>query len=224
MEFLEIPLFDDDVYKLGVRFSINLVFLILLLVFAIQPNQREREFAFSAVMMNVTVFFICFTLKKLDIGLGMALGLFAIFGILRYRADAISTKEMTYLFIVIGVAVINSLSNKKTSYVELFLVNFVIIGVAMLKETILFRSWKTQQETQAKEAIAKSNRVRKLNKLTVNYDRLEWLGPEHQGALLADLTRRTGMEVEKFRVQNVDLQQNIAMLQIWVSDPNEDKV
>ena len=123
MEFLEIPLFDDDIFKMLVRFGFNLVFLILLVRFAIYPNRRDREFAFTAVMLNITVFFICFTLKKFELGLGMALGLFAIFGVLRYRTAAISTKAMTYLFIVIGIGVINALSNKKTSYAELVAVN-----------------------------------------------------------------------------------------------------
>ena len=110
MEFLEVPLYDDDLLKLLVRFAINCLFLTIIVRFAVYPNQRERDFTFTAVMMNVTVFFICFALKKLDLGIGMALGLFAIFGVLRYRTDAIRVKEMTYLFIVIGIAVINSLS------------------------------------------------------------------------------------------------------------------
>jgi len=134
MEFLEVPLFDDDIYKLLVRFVFNLVFLSLIVRLAIYPNQREREFAFTAVMLNVIVFFICFTMKKLELDLGLALGLFAIFGVLRYRTDALRPKEMTYLFIVIGIAVINSLSNKKTSYAEITLVNSLIVTATILKE------------------------------------------------------------------------------------------
>jgi Domain of unknown function (DUF4956) len=137
MEFLEIPLFDEDVFKMLVRFGINIFFLSLIVVLAIYPMQREREFAFTAVMMNVTVFFICFSLKKLDLGLGMALGLFAIFGVLRYRTDSIGVKEMTYLFIVIGIAVINSLSNKTTSYIEVAAINIIILLSAVLKERIV---------------------------------------------------------------------------------------
>ena len=82
MEFLEVPLFDDDIFKLLVRFAINVFFLTIIVWFVIYPSQREREFAFTAVMMNVTVFFICFSLKKLELGIGMAPGLFAIFGVL----------------------------------------------------------------------------------------------------------------------------------------------
>ena len=105
------------------------------------------------MVLNVVVFFICFTMKKLDLGLGMALGLFAIFGVLRYRTDAIRTKEMTYLFVVIGLAVINALSNKKTSYVELLAVNFAIFGAVMLKEMYLSRTLPSRQGGQGGEKI-----------------------------------------------------------------------
>ncbi len=99
--------------------------------YAIYPSQHEREFAFTAAMMNVTVFFICFSLKKLELGLGMTLGLFAIFGVLRYCTDAIRVKEMTCLFVVIGIAVINALSNQATSYTEVVTIDLLICGAAL---------------------------------------------------------------------------------------------
>ena len=218
MEFLEVPLYDDDIYKLLVRFAINLFFLSLIVAFAIYPSQREREFAFTAVMMNVTVFFICFTLKKLELDIGMALGLFAIFGVLRYRTDAIRAKEMTYLFIVIGIAVINSLSNRKTSYAEIALVNMLIFAAAMLKERMV----GTVRRTGTKQANGngKKGTSEKLPKYTLEYDRLEWLGPNHQDALLADLRQRTGLDVVKVQVRNIDLPQNRATLTVWCTDPN----
>ena len=80
MEFMDLPLYDPDITKLALRFAHNLFFLALIVRFALIPNGRDREFTFTAVMLNIVVFFICFTMKKLDIGLGMALGLFAIFG------------------------------------------------------------------------------------------------------------------------------------------------
>lgn len=230
MEFLGVPLVDDDIFKLAVRFLFDLFFLVLILKLAIQPNNREREFAFSVVMMNITVFFICFTLKKLDLGLGMALGLFAIFGILRYRADAIRTKEMTYLFIVIALAVINSLSNRKTSYLELVMVNSCILGGAMLKETILFRAAEKQDaedaEAKANSKTAKTNsngngNSKKDRKYTVRYDRLQWLGPDQRPDLLNDLSERTGMRIHKVRIQDIDLAAQSATLQVWADESDD---
>ena len=216
MEFLEVPLFDDDIFKLGVRFLLNTFFLSLFVRFAIHPNQSERAFAFTAVMMNVTVFFICFTLKKLDLGLGMALGLFAIFGVLRYRTDAIRTKEMTYLFIVIGIAVINSLSNRQTSYAELVAVNFTILGVAMLKEAMLGKA------AARLEPVTKGKDRKKQRKYAVQYDKLEWLGPEKEARLITDLRERTGIDVQRVQVQDIDLRNQCASLTVWSAEGLED--
>lgn len=219
MEFLEIPLYDDDVVKLLVRFAINLFFLTLIVAFAIYPSQREREFAFTAVMMNVTVFFICFTLKKLELDIGMALGLFAIFGVLRYRTDAIRAKEMTYLFIVIGIAVINSLSNKKTSYVEIALVNTLIFSAAMLKEKIVGKIPPTAQKAKSDgSGNGVENGSVKPTKYTLEYDKTEWLGNQFREPLLADLKSRTGMDIVKVQVKNIDLQQNKATLCVWCDE------
>jgi len=219
MEFLEVPLIDDDIYKLLVRFAINMFFLTFIVAFAIYPSQSERDFAFTAVMMNVTVFFICFTLKKLDLGLGMALGLFAIFGVLRFRTDAIRTKEMTYLFIVIGIAVINSLSNKNTSYAELALVNVLIFAAAILKERIVLKGQTTVKNKNANKKKAKPG-TGKLARYSLDYDRLEWLGDEHRGDLLNDLRQRTGLDVVRVQIRNIDLPRNTVTLKAWCNELN----
>ena len=216
MEFLEVPLFDDDIVKLLVRFSIDLVFLSLIVGLAIYPNQREREFAFTAVMLNVIVFFICFTMKKLELDLGLALGLFAVFGVLRYRTDALRPKEMTYLFIVIGLAVINSLANKKTSYAEVLLVNSLIFATAMLKEWFVGRPPSTENGKPTNgNNNGKADTVSKMRKFSVEYDKLDWLADEHRELLLADLGKRTGMNVVRAEVKTIDLLQGKATLTIW---------
>lgn len=225
MEFLEVPLFDDDIFKLMVRLGINLAFLSLFVVFAIYPTQREREFAFTAVMLNVTVFFICFTMKKLELDLGMALGLFAVFGVLRYRTDALRPKEMTYLFIVIGIAVINSLSNRKTSYAEIMMANTLIFAAAMLKERIVGRlpngaTMFNQNGNGKKSKNGNGNGGgKKSPKYKLEYDRLEWLGDEFRNVLIDDLRRRTGMDVTRFEIKTIDLLQNKATLTVWTTPP-----
>ncbi|MEW4455651.1 DUF4956 domain-containing protein [Bremerella sp. JC817] len=227
MEFLEVPLFDADLFKLLVRFLINLFFLSLIVVFGIYPSQRQREFAFTAVMLNIVVFFICFTMKKLELDLGLALGLFAVFGVLRYRTDSIRPKEMTYLFIVIGIAVINSLANKKTSYTEVAVVNSVIFASMLLKETLVGADPEkvkptTGSEKEPTNGNGKANKKDKLPKYSIEYDRLEWLGDDHREMLLNDLRQRTGLDVVQVEIKTIDLPQNKATLTIWVkpSGPN----
>ena len=225
MEFLEVPIFDDDLYKLLVRLAINLFFMILVVRLTVLPNQRDREFAFTAVMLNITVFFICFTLKKMELGLGMALGLFAIFGVLRYRTDTLRTKEMTYLFMLIGLAVINSLSNRKTSYVELAAVNSFILIAALINEAVLSRILsKDKTDEVAAEALQIDTKKNgdngggKPKKTTVTYDRLTLLGKASRDELIADITERTGFEIVKIQVTKVDLKESLATLTIWHHD------
>ena len=208
MEFLEVPLYDDDLVKLAIRFLFNVIFMALVVTLAIMPNLKKREFGFTAVMMNVMVFFICFTLKKLELQLGMALGLFAIFGVLRYRTDAIRTKEMTYLFILIGIAVINSLSNKKTSYAELVAVNLVVLIGAMVMERLTVEP-------------AKPGKRPGLSKQVVVYDRLELLGTGQRQELFADLKTRTGIDAADVEFGAIDLNASTVKLTVWYADPVE---
>jgi len=185
MEFLEVPLFDEDLYKLVVRFVIDLSIVSCLILLVYRRYQRENSYVFAFFVMNVLVFFLCFALKKLDLGLGMALGLFAIFGILRYRTDAIQIKEMTYLFVVVGIAVINALSNKKTSYAELAFANAAILLTTSVLEYSLA--------------------VPAVSSHTMVYDKLELLRPENRAQLLSDLRERTGLEVKDVVVKKLDL-------------------
>jgi hypothetical protein len=197
MEFLEIPFFDDDIYKMAVRFAFNLFFLALIVGVSYHRHQKDHRYVFNFLMMNVMVFFICFTLKKMDIGLGMALGLFAIFAIIRYRTDAIAVKDMTYLFVVIGIAVINALSNKKTSYAELLLTNFMIFAATYVLEVALIQPQKI-----------------KLATWDVVYDNLELLNPKRHNELIADLKSKTGIDVKRVVVKRVDLQKGSATISI----------
>ena len=104
MELLGIPLFDDDFYKMMIRFLLNLFFLTGIIKFVYYKRNPKKEYLFTFYLIGIVVYFLCFTLKKYELDLGMALGLFAIFGIIRYRTLPLEVKEMTYLFVVIGVA------------------------------------------------------------------------------------------------------------------------
>jgi len=201
MEFLEVPLYDDDLYKLLVRFAINAVVALLIVLVCYYRHQRNKAYVFTFLLMNVMVFFICFSLKKLDLGIGLALGLFAIFAIIRYRTDAIRVKEMTYLFIVIAVAVINALSNKKTSFAELAFIDGVIVGSTFLLELIFTK------ETSAKQSIT--------------YDKLELLHPKQRESLFQDIESRTGLKATRIKISKIDLQKGSASIVVYHSDNDQ---
>ena len=121
-----------------IRFSVNTGF-IALMILIISKQMVLRRFSFSFLMISLIVFFLCFTLKNFDLNLGMALGLFAIFGIIRYRTQPLQTEEMTYLFITIGMAVINALSGDFLSVSELIIINLTVILFIIFGEFILMK-------------------------------------------------------------------------------------
>lgn len=195
MEFLEIPIFDDDFYKMLFRFIINFTFLTLIIRFIYYPFAKRKDYVFTYYLISAIVFFLCFTLKKYELDIGMALGLFAIFGIIRYRTDAIPIKEMTYLFVVIGVSVINSLANKKMSYFEIVGANILIIGILFLIE----RYWALKQE-ESKSII---------------YENIENIKPENYDTLKSDLEQRTGLNINKVTIGEVDFLKDTAKVTIF---------
>jgi len=118
----------DTMTMLAVRFAFNLAATFVIVVLLYARISKRKEFYFSYFAISIAVFLLCFLLENVSIELGFALGLFAIFGIIRYRTDTIPPKEMTYLFVIITVSVINALSKDYFGYIELTFVNLLMIG------------------------------------------------------------------------------------------------
>ena len=113
LEFLGTPLFDSkDFFKLIVKSSFYLSIFLIIVRYIYYPITKNKDYLFTYFLISLTVFLLCILLDSVKIELAFALGLFAIFGIIRYRTDPIPIKEMTYLFLVIGVSVVNALSTK----------------------------------------------------------------------------------------------------------------
>lgn len=185
MIFFDSPLYDDDFFKMLVRFGMNLAFLTLIVRFIYYKNSRSKDYLFTYYMLSVVVFFICFTLKKLELELGMALGLFAIFGVLRYRTDTIPVREMSYLFVVIGVAVINSLANRKVSWAELTFVNCTIAAFPAVLESLSFLRQEQRQQ--------------------VLYERIDLIRSGRHEELITDLQQRTGLKISRIERGRINL-------------------
>lgn len=200
MEIFEIPLFDKDFYKMIFRFCINICFLTIIIRFIYYRTSKNKEYFFTYYMISVIVFFLCFTLKKYELDLGMALGLFAIFGIIRYRTNSIQIKEMTYLFIIIGVSVINSLANKKMSYAEILAANTLIIIVLM------FTEWFWTLKHQVSREII--------------YDSIENTKPKNYTMLVQDLEDRTGLKIESLKIGQVNLAKKSVVITIFYENEN----
>lgn len=189
------PMIDNDFFKLLFRFGINMVFITMIVRWIYYPNNRKVHFLFSYYLIGTIVFFICFTLKKNNLELGLALGLFAIFGILRYRTDATPVKEMTYIFIVIGLSVINALVNKKVSFTEWMFVNLAVVALTYGIERIWFVGIELQKQ--------------------ITYEKIDLVLPERYAELLEDVRKRTGLDVTRVEVGNMDFMRDAAQLTVF---------
>lgn len=210
--FLGVDLYDNDFEKLLFKFIITFVFIFIVVRGLYYPNARKKEYAFSYMMLGIVIFFISFTLKKYELGTGMALGLFAIFGIIRYRTDTMPVKEMTYLFIVIGISVMNALANKKVSYIEIMFTNVVIVGVSFALELFWFRD----------VIIENGKTVKAELKQSLIYNDLELLKPDRKNDLMADLVMKTGLEINRIKIDLINYNDNTAHIIIYYKNLSND--
>lgn len=194
-ENLDVTWFNDDIYMLFLRMSVNLFFLTIIIRYLYYPKTKRKDYLFTYYLIGMITFFLCFGLKKLDIDTGMGLGLFAIFGIIRYRTDAIEIKEMTYLFLVIGISVVNALGMNKVSVAEIAIINVATV----LLTFVLERLWLMKHETRK----------------TINYERIDLIVPEKYEEMKADLEKRTGLSINRVEVGKIDFLNDTALIRIY---------
>lgn len=195
MELLEIPFFDDDIYKLLFRFTLNLVVITIIIHRLYYKSTNKKEYLFTYYIISLVVFFLTFTLKKYEMDIGMALGLFAVFGIIRYRTEPIATKEMTFLFVAIGVSIINALANKKVSYLELLVTNLIILTAMVILESSKFLGNECSQ--------------------SIVYEKIENIKPENYKALKKDLQKRTGLKINRIDINDINFLKDTAKITIF---------
>lgn len=196
MELFGIDIYDSkDLIKLLFKFSIDLFFLFLIVRIIYYRTKDEKDYVFTFFMFNILTFFICFLLRKVPMEMGFALGLFAVFGILRYRTEAIPIRQMTYLFIVIGLSMINSLANKSISWMEILLANSIITIITYLIDRVWF---STIEQTKS-----------------ILYEKIDLIKPENEQNLIEDLKLRTGLNITSVKIDKVDFLRDSAQITIY---------
>lgn len=190
---IQLPL--DNFWTLAIRFGFNMIATFVIVVMLYARNSKRKEFYFSYFAISLSVFMLVFLLQGVKLELGFALGLFAIFGIIRYRTDAIPIKEMTYLFVIITVSVINALSRDFLEYLELTLVNLLLVCALWVLEHILM--------------------LRQEDSLQIVYENIENIHEDREAELIADLEKRTGIKIRRYRIDKVDFLRDVARITIW---------
>ena len=190
---------SSELIHLMIRFGFNLsiAFIIIKLIYH-RNHSSNLDFVFTYFMFNSLIFFFAYLLGNITINMGFAFGLFAVFAILRYRTDPIPIKEMTYLFIVITIGVINALSGNEVSYTVLLFTNITLVVLTYFLETY----WQKNL----------------LIRMTVEYEKIENIKPENRDALLADLKERTGLNIQSLEFRRMNFLRDTARIRIYYKE------
>jgi predicted MFS family arabinose efflux permease len=189
---------SDTVWGILARFGINLVFLVILIGFIYFRYSKKEKFLFTFFLIGIVVFLVSSIMKRIDIGLGLAFVLFAIFGILRLRTRNFSIKDMAYLFASIGISVINSLGMLVLPVSGILVINVMILLSSLALELFLMKN--------------------NFKKHTIVYDEIDLLLPENKDKLLADVSSKTGRDIIKVKIRKIDFKKDTAELDIFFKD------
>lgn len=184
-------------YLIG--FLINFIVAFVIVRFVYYPGNHDKNYVFSFIAFNTIIYFVFGLLNQASLSVGAGFGLFAIFSILRYRTDAIPIREMTYLFTVVGLPVVNSVLIGNSNWLEMLAADGVIVAIMYFLE----KEWGFHYELSQK----------------LIYERIELIKPENHAHLLHDLRLRTGLPIKRFEIGRIDFLRDVADVTIFYDDP-----
>jgi hypothetical protein len=190
----------DPIWNVLVRFFVTLVVLFIVIRGIYFKYNRKENYQFSFFLIGIMIFFVCILLKTVEIQMGIAFGLFALFALLRFRSLNLPMKNMAYLFTVIGISVINALAGFYQPVRGTILINSIIILSALLLEIYFSKT------TYSKHRII--------------YNNIELLDPKRIKELLNDLSKLTGSTIEKVEIRKVDYIKGNAELDLYYKEYN----
>ena len=189
---------SPTIWGILMRFVLNVIFLFILIRILFFRYSKKEKFFFTLFLIGITVFFICSMLKDIKIEIGMGLGLFAIFGILRFRTRNFSVKDMAYTFATIGISVINSINMENFPIIGFVIIDLIIVTSVFILEEFLKRN--------------------EFNKYSIYYNDLELLKPGSNHKLLKDISSKTGHNILRVKICNLDFKKGIAHLEVFFKE------
>lgn len=203
LTFMGVDVFDPtNFWMLIMRFAFNLLVCWFIIQFFYYKKSRRKDYYFTFMLFGVTIFLLLFLLQSIPMQIGFALGLFAIFGMIRYRTETVQIREMTYLFVIIGISVINGLA-MDIPYISIIVANLLFI----------FIIWVLESNTFLKHTSTK----------IVLYEKIQLIKPERKSELMQDLKDRTGLDITKIEVGHIDFLRDVAFLKVYYK-ANSDEI
>ncbi len=185
-----------------INFLFNFVVAVIIVRFIYYPSTHNKRYIFSFLAFNTIIFFVLSFMENIEIGIGAGFGLFAIFSILRYRTDPMPVREMTYLFIITALPMMNSVGVEGTLWPQLLLAN----GAVMLILLVLEKGWGFHYESSKR----------------IVYEKVELIRPDRRAELIADLETRTGLKIKRTEIGKVDFLRDIADITVYYDDSSRD--
>lgn len=194
--------FTVPLFELLSSFLLNTIVVFIIIHFLYYPKGRRRDYYFTFLMLSISIFMLIYLLlgNSSDMGIGAALGLFAIFGIIRYRTESVPIREMTYLFFLVALSVLNAKSGD---------INF--LGRLVINGVMILTVWGAERLLSNHKEGCKF----------VKYDNIELIKPEKHEELKQDLEARLGVKVTRVEVGAVDFLTDMTMLRVFYEDPNK---
>ena len=183
------------VKELLLAFLINLIAILIIVRGLYYPKCKRGEFFFTYILIAISTFMLIYVLGDVKLKAGIALGLFAIFSIIRYRTEQVAIREMTYLFIIIALSAINGLTVSELSIGEVIIINILFIASIWICESKLLISHYSYK--------------------VIKYDNVNLITPEKREELIADLEKRTGLKIEKVEVGSIDFLKDAAIVKMY---------
>ena len=203
LTFMGVEVFDPThFWLLLLRFAFNLLVCWVIIQFFYYKKSRRKDYYFTFMLFSVTIFSLLFLLQSIPMQIGFALGLFAIFGMIRYRTETVQIREMTYLFVIIGISVVNGLA-MEIPYASIVVANILFIIIIWLLE-----SNKFLKHTSTK---------------IVLYEKISLIKVEKYDEMIADLKERTGLNITKAEVGHIDFLRDVAFLKVYYK-ANSDEI
>ena len=194
--------FESLFSNIFIRFSFNIFIAFVIIKLIYHRDHKGNDFVFTYFMFNTLIFFFAYILGSLDINMAFGFGLFAVFAILRYRTDPIPIKEMTYLFIVITIGVINALSDNQVVFIELLFANVTIVFLTFLLE----KHWVNNLPDNG------------LSSKTVVYNNMEMIKPENYQALIDELAQKTGLSIVSCKIGRLNFVENQVNVKLYYKE------
>lgn len=198
MDLLEI--FDPTWRTVIVRFLLNILMVIIVARFLYYSRGKGNlDYLFTYISISAIVFTVCIFLSQVSVELGFALGLFAIFSVIRFRSVQATPRELTYLFICLGLAILNALMNLDVPIIRILANNVLIILTIGITDYLLFRNGTLEK--------------------IITYDKLDLLAEDKRGELEEDLRQRFGVtHIKQIQVGNIDTIKNRVKLRVIIRD------